>query len=374
MYLLTTIHDIHIVRTSINNAIPGNSYTQGLIVQNDGTVNETNIQFGKRNDGQLQYVSSSPNVYTQLSPIPNPNWYSVTSGFGALSPGASTMIYTDYMVPTNIPIGTNVNFWDSAVYAAPMTNWLTDYTPWNNVDNGSTAVIGSFDPNFKEVTPKGTGAQGYIFTKDSVLDYVIHFQNTGTFFAQKIVVIDTLDSDLDWTSLRPGYSDHNYTASINENGILKFTFNNIHLDWQSDSEMDSRGLVSYSIKQRPHLSPLTQIKNSAAIYFDYNKPVITNQTLNTIQFPLGIANITADFSLSIYPNPATDELNVNLGNAGSVSVISIYDIQGRLLQNEKVTNSDVLYKINISTLVNGLYFIELKKTDGHIITGKFMKD
>jgi uncharacterized repeat protein (TIGR01451 family) len=371
--VINPLHDIHIIKTDINPAIPGNSYTQGLIVQNDGTVSESNIQIGSRHDGQLQYVSSTLSAYTQLNPIGNPDWYSVTSGFPVLAPGASTMIYTDYNVPTNIPLATEVNFWDSAVSVLPMTTWLTDYTPWNNVENHKTDIIGSFDPNFKEVSPKGTGTQGYIATSDSVLDYVVHFQNTGTYYAQKVVVMDTLDSDLDLKSLRLGYSDHSYQASLSESGILKFTFQNINLDWQSNSELGSRCLVSYSIKQKPHLSPGTQIRNSAAIYFDYNAPVITNKTLNTIQFPAGVEELKSTVSLAIYPNPATSELNINISNANGASVINVYDLQGRLLQVQKVTNDDV-QKVNINELSNGLYFITVENNKGIKVTAKFMKN
>lgn len=370
---ITPIHDIHIIATSINNAIPGNTYTQGLIVQNDGTVSESTIVLGKKHDGQLSYMNTTPSLYTQPSSVLAPTWYIVTSGFPTLSAGASTMMYTDYSVPTNIPLGTDVNFWDTAAYAAPMSNWLNDYTPWNNVINYTATIIGSYDPNFKEVSPKGSDIYGYITTSDSVLDYVIHFQNTGSYYAQKVVVIDTLDTDLDWSSLRAGYSDHRYEASISENGILKFTFNNINLDWQAHSELGSRGLVSYSIKQQKNLSPGTTIKNSAAIYFDYNSPVITNQTLNTIELPMGIEMTKSNDNISIYPNPATTEININLNAENNLSSINIYDLQGRLLQNEKGVNNSALYKVNISSLVNGLYLIELVKTDGSKTTIKFMK-
>jgi hypothetical protein len=309
---ITTIHDIHIVRTSVNNAVPGNKYTQGLIVYNDGTVNEVAIDAGKKHDGQLQYLSTSPTVYTQLNPTGYPNWYSSTTGFPTLAAGTSTMLYTDYQVPTNIPIGTDVNFGDTAAYNAPIANWLNDYTPWNNVDDYTAKIIGSYDPNFKEVSPAGKGPEGYITTADSVLDYVIHFQNTGSYYAQKIVVVDTLDNNLDWSSLQPGFSDHNYVATMSETGVVQFTFDNINLDWQAKSEMASRGLVSYSIKQQKHLAPGAKIKNSAAIYFDYNSPVITNKTLNTIKLATGITELNQNIDFNIYPNPASTELNIHI--------------------------------------------------------------
>ncbi|MCW3103201.1 MAG: hypothetical protein JWO09_1641 [Bacteroidetes bacterium] len=369
---VNTIHDIHIIRTSMMNPVPGNTYTEALIVQNDGTVNESGIQLGFRHDGQLNYTSSSPLAYTQQSPVAEPNWYSVTSGFPALAPGASLAYYNSYYVPTYVPLATVVNMKDTATAAAPLSTWLTDYSPWNNIGQYQATVVGSYDPNFKEVSPKGTGPQGYIATSDSVLDYVVHFQNTGSYYAQKVVVIDTLDADLDWQSLRPGYADHSYTASLSEGGVLTLTFDNIHLDWESNNDMASRGMVTYSIMQKPNLAPGTQIKNSAAIYFDYNAPVFTNQTLNTIQLLAGIEEQSIAADLLIYPNPANDVLNVNLASVNAVSV-AIYDLQGRMISRERTGNAGV-QKLDISNLVKGLYFVVIENAEGQKMTKKFVKN
>ena len=369
---VNTIHDIHIIRTSVMNPVPGNTYTEALIVQNDGTVNESGIQFGFRHDGQLSYTSSSPVTYTQQNPVAEPNWYSVTSGFPALTPGACLAFYNSFYVPTYVPLATLINTKDTATAAAPLSTWVTDYTPWNNIGQYQATVVGSYDPNFKEVSPKGTGPQGYIATSDSVLDYVVHFQNTGSYFAQKVVVIDTLDADLDWQSLRPGYADHSYTASMSEDGVLTLTFDNIQLDWESHNDMASRGMVAYSIKQKPNLAPGTEIKNSAAIYFDYNAPVFTNQTVNTIQLLAGVEEQGAAADLQIYPNPANDVLNVNLAHVNAASV-AIYDIQGRMISRERTSNTGV-QKLDISNLVKGLYFVVIENTEGQKMTKKFVKN
>jgi hypothetical protein len=369
--VINPLHDLNIFRTWINRPVPGNLYSQAMFVENAGTVSESTVQLGNRNDGQLNYVGSA---YSQLNAAIEPNWYSVTSGFPTLAPGHWALSNTDYMVPTNIPLATVLNFWDTAVYAAPMNNWLTDYSPWNNVNAYQDVVIGSFDPNSKEVSPKGTGAQGFISTADSTLNYVVHFQNTGSYYAQKVVIMDTLDADLDWASLRPGYSDHPYTATISESGVLKFTFNNIHLDWQANNDMTSRGLISYSIKQKPDLAPLTTIKNSAAIYFDYNAPVITNQTLNTIESPTGITEQKSIDGVSVYPNPASSQLIVTIANAAKLNTILIYDVQGRLVQKEKAASNSSSQKINIADLISGFYFIVVEKIDGQKLTTKFVKN
>ena len=371
---INPIRDIHLIRTGINAPVPGNTYTHGLIVANDGTVNESTIQLSHTSDGQLALTGTSPVTFTQLSPTTEPNWYSVISGFPTMTPGTSTIIYFDHMVPTDIPLATNVTFGDTASYMAPMSNWLNDFTPWNNIENFQATVVGSYDPNFKEVSPKGSGIEGFIATGDSVLDYVVHFQNTGTYYANKVVIIDTLDTDLDLESLHVGFSDHEYQATVSETGVLTFTFDNIHLDWQANSEMGSRGLVAYSIKQKPNLAIGTEIKNTAAIYFDYNAPVITNQTLNTIQAPLGILEEENQFGLTLYPNPTSGDLNLELKEASEIKTINIFDLQGRLVISDQADRNSSTQKISVAHLSNGIYFIELVKIDGQKATGKFIKN
>ena len=113
---------------------------------------------------------------------------------------------------------------------------------------------------------------------------------------------------------------------------------------------------------------------AAAIYFDYNTPVNTNQTLNTIQIGAGISEKGIEQNIIVYPNPATDELNIVLNNSENIKTIDIYDLQGRLVKSEKVIKNESSQKISVSDLVNGLYFIALEKADGQRTTGKFIKN
>ncbi len=374
---ILTQHDLHIITTSYpyNAPIPGNPYYQRVIIQNDGTVAEGNIQIAYTNDGQLGSCVSSPALFNQQDAINYPNWYSVQSGFTNLAPGTSDEINLTYNTPTNIPLNTMVNFYDSTAIAAPInTNWLLDESPWNNVQSYQQTVIGSFDPNFKEVSPKGNGVQGYIASKDSVLDYVIHFQNEGSYFAQNISVVDTLDSDLDWSSLHPGYSDHNYTATVTENGIVTFKFANINLPWKSQyGDVMSSGMVAYSIKRKRMLAQGTQIKNKAAIYFDYNAPVITNTTLNTLNDLLASVKenaIIENGDVALYPNPATNIFNVvinsNLSNAKGT--VSILDINGKLIKTRilSLEQGKNLLEEDASELQSGIYFVQVKCNDAFI--------
>jgi hypothetical protein len=367
---VVTLHDLHIITTSFpfNAPIPGNPYYQKIIVENNGTIPESTVQVGYVHDGQLGAFTGS--LFTQQNASTYPNWYSILSGFPTLNPGTSGQVNLTYNVPTNIPLGTTVNFFDTTAYASPMSTWLLDQTPWDNVQNYQQTVIGSYDPNFKEVSPKGTGPQGYITTKDSLLSYVIHFQNEGTYFAQNISVLDSLDSDLDWTTLRPGYSDHSYTTTVNENGVITFKFANINLPWKSQyGDLMSSGMVSYTIKRKRNLAQGTQFKNTAAIYFDYNAPVITNTTLNTLK-DLNVSieekASSGDENVSLFPNPATNALNIAIyvKEAGKGDVY-IMDISGKILVAHSITvdaGNNTLNE-NTSALPSGIYFVKVNCKD-----------
>lgn len=69
-------------------------------------------------------------------------------------------------------------------------------------------------------------------------------------------------------------------------------------------------------------------------------------------------------SVSIFPNPAKDVLNFKTD--GKFVDVNVYDVSGRL-----VLTSLFKKEINVSSLKNGNYFLELKSKD-KIITKKFV--
>lgn len=361
------IHDLHIITTSVNQPVPGNNYQQKMIVVNEGTYTENTIQLSHVPDGQLIY-SNSTLPLTQPNSGSYPNWYSVSSGFASLSPSASSTDVIDYLVPTNVPFGTVVNFKDTVSSMAPVsTSWTSDFTPWNNVSNYNAVVVSSFDPNFKEVTPKGIGPYGIISYNDTILEYVIHFQNTGTYYAQNIYVLDTLDSDLDWTTFQPGYADHDYSASMDLNGVVKFSFNNINLPYNGPP---SNGMVSYRIKTKKNLIPGTEFRNKAAIFFDYNAPIVTNTTINSLQILSGTnENVTEISSLNLYPNPTNGTALVR--SQSNFNKIEVLSVTGQILLFETVNTTS--HQIQLQNFAEGIYFVKISYADGRSLTRKIIK-
>ena len=100
------------------------------------------------------------------------------------------------------------------------------------------------------------------------------------------------------------------------------------------------------------------ILNSASIYFDFNAPIITNTFTSTFVETLSVDTYNSN-SFTIFPNPAKDEVTIQLESANFGNVkINIYDIQGKAILKDInfETNAST---IDISNLESGLYFVQL---------------
>jgi len=82
-----------------------------------------------------------------------------------------------------------------------------------------------------------------------------------------------------------------------------------------------------------------------------------NATLSVDSF------ITSEFKL--YPNPATSVLHIDANM--ELSKITIYNLQGQKL-SESTSNS-----VNVESLSNGLYLLEIENTNKDVFTKRFIK-
>ncbi|NHM07777.1 T9SS type A sorting domain-containing protein, partial [Flavobacterium sp. CYK-4] len=82
--------------------------------------------------------------------------------------------------------------------------------------------------------------------------------------------------------------------------------------------------------------------------------------------PLSTENFSAS-QISLYPNPASNELNVALSNPAQNVSGRIIDISGREVSNYR----NITEKINVSGLANGMYILDLT-IDGKSYQQKFL--
>ena len=92
-----------------------------------------------------------------------------------------------------------------------------------------------------------------------------------------------------------------------------------------------------------------------SIVFDNTAPA-----LGTTNF--GYANNT----ISLYPNPANDVLNVSSSN--KISKIEVYDLLGR-----KVASKNNASDVNVAALGKGAYIVKVVKENGSVVAKRFIK-
>jgi uncharacterized repeat protein (TIGR01451 family) len=236
-------------------------------------------------------------------------------------------------------------------------------------------IVGSYDPNDKSAQPTGVANAHYIEPLTPI-DYLIRFQNTGTDTAFTVVIRDTLSPWLDVETFKAGISDHTFRLDIEEANILKFTFNNILLPDSNVNEAASHGFVRFRITPKSSTPLGTKIDNRAAIFFDFNAPVITNWVFHTVDTGFLERKIVSVFSgitpaqQQMYPNPVRigDLLyfeNLPVGK----NKISLIDPLGKVVLTAELTGDTFRMPIALS---GGVYFLECTGENGKKRWGKVL--
>ncbi|MBK6640467.1 MAG: hypothetical protein IPG39_04160 [Bacteroidetes bacterium] len=92
---------------------------------------------------------------------------------------------------------------------------------------------------------------------------------------------------------------------------LEFVMNNILLPDSNINEPLSHGFVRYRIKPKSTVAVGDSIQSFAAIYFDFNYPVITNIAVTKIIQPTGVQEVLQG-NISIFPNPTNNKVTIRL--------------------------------------------------------------
>lgn len=233
--------------------------------------------------------------------------------------------------------------------------------------------IASFDPNDKQGFPRGIDTEHFI-PKGQELTYKIRFQNTGTDTAFNIVILDTLSSLLDLTSIRPGTSSHPYRYKMQGEGVAQFLFQDIMLPDSNVNEPLSHGFVQFRAIPRADLPNNSVIENTAAIYFDFNEPVLTNQTWHTIgEQYLNVSNVLFQpgIDLEVYPNPAVATATFYLKSPESLrGRLQLFDLQGRLVQEQAFQTN--VFELNAGMLAPGMYLFRIYSEGQVLAAGKLV--
>lgn len=168
-------------------------------------------------------------------------------------------------------------------------------------------------------------------------------------------------------------SDNSKTGvfSIPGDGMMK-TFNgNQAVTHTVASYVAGRDSWSFTWK-----SPSTDVGNvkfyAAGVAANENGSTDGDQvtTASTSDFSvLGIAK-EKQLDFSLYPNPSSDNINVQLPTGVLKAELNLFDISGRLVKNVQVTSASQL--VNVSELSKGIYVLKIE-ADGKIGAKQFIK-
>lgn len=240
-----------------------------------------------------------------------------------------------------------------------------------NIDIDCIQTSASFDPNDKRGFPLGR-TDAHLIRSNTDLEYIIRFQNTGNDTAFTVVIQDALPPELDILSVESGVSSHNYTFNIQQNNILEWRFENILLPDSTTNLDASQGFVSFKVKQIPNLADGTFIHNDANIYFDFNAAIITNLSEHQIDNsttliitstdPIG-SQATQTWDLMVYPNPVHQ--TIYLESVLNLEKVNLISLEGRVIQS--IQPNKLQTNLDVSTLPQGVYFLEIYSPKGKIV-------
>ncbi len=112
------------------------------------------------------------------------------------------------------------------------------------------------------------------------------------------------------------------------------------------------------------------IKNTGDVYYG---PI----NFHSFSFAkaLGVKENLKDISVSVYPNPATDFVNINFKDASTSlngSTLELTDIFGKILYS-KLIDGSTSEQIDVSSYSKGIYFVKVNNSKT-ISTKRFIKD
>lgn len=353
--------------TGISFALQTNSDIHDLSID---LTNVSALRPGFETDYVLQWHNNTLNISSETSlslifpaellelvnvtPAPSfQNDNMLTWDLGQIGPIISGTMQLRFYVPETVVLGTNV------CVNAVISGSAADSFPNDNSEAVCALVVGSFDPNDKQAIPANLLTPDDI-TAGKPISYTVRFQNTGTYSASTVRILDTIQSGLDPATFQFIAASHRCRWAMNGQGIVEFIFENIQLPDSGTDEPGSHGFVRYSVQAKE--VPLgTRLRNTAHIFFDFNKPIVTNTTQTTVNTDLNSGNPIKAVLLILRPNPANDWVWVE--HEGAEGMLRVYDLTGRLLQSQ---STDPASKTLLLTgdLLPGIYEVVLEAGGG----------
>lgn len=301
---IADVRDYSLSLAAYTPARPGFAVQYKITCTNKGTDTMANKTIRFIKDSHLQLVQTNP-LFDALSG--DTLYWNVNN----VTPGEEIILQIQMTVGTSIP----VNIGDTLLSYVSIDS-AGDINPANNEAVLLQQVTGSFDPNDKTEIRDGQITKLEV-ENGEYLEYTIRFQNTGNDTAFNIIIRDTLDSRLQWSSAEAIDASHPYSLKVMQGRNVECFFPDINLADSMRNEAASNGFITYRIRPKTNLAIGDVIRNSASIYFDFNAPVKTNTQTTTVVRTTAIWTGAVD---SLWDNPGNWNINL-IPDAETVVII-----------------------------------------------------
>lgn len=215
----------------------------------------------------------------------------------------------------------------------------------NRNSNNSYILLAQYKPDGSPDNSFGDGGKSMRTFKDNVF---LQLSDMAVSSNGKITFSGTPTFD-------PAFWQFNADGSIDNsfanNGELIFSESPyvstviISIAFQSDNKLVGVGNNS---KNNRHFCLTIRLKNTDVIF---KNSIANNLTLSK-----------ENKGLKVFPNPAHDYINISGLNEAKASTINIIDNSGKIIHAQQTKNVS-MFKINISDLKSGIYFIQISGGD-----------
>ncbi len=191
------------------------------------------------------------------------------------------------------------------------------------------------------------------------------------------------NSDVNGTISASGDVDY-YKFVINTGGTATITLTTLPFDYDVKL-LRSNGTSQLAISQNGGTTSetISRTYTAGTYYIQVYGYAGANSATScyTLRLQLGTAARTEDNSnliskvqkFSVYPNPSTKVVNINVDGISEKATAQVYDLNGKLVNKTTVINGN--NQIDVTNLKTGMYFVKLTDAKGLVIyTDKIIKE
>lgn len=195
--------------------------------------------------------------------------------------------------------------------------------------------------------------------------------NTGDIIYKSVTTIQEMIPQPAIVSVDPDHGEQGWQGTVTITGEnttwLSGVFNVFFIN--HDDSMEELTVSNIDVKSDTELTADVTIDPDQLIgLYDVQVNNATLENAFTVDIASAVNEVFAGGTVSLYPNPAANFLNVELPTASN---ITIYDLAGRQVLEKE--NTSAKEKLDVSSLDNGLYLVFIENK-GEQTTMKFLKN